>query len=263
MAKRIFRTVVGATALLSLAVGFALAGEKLSRDQFIASMKQGYAEAAKDMNIPNLFDVVEERFPNDLSRLADAALLEIALGKPASAFAHTMIAAMLVEIQSRDGEQLMIAPRDSLAAVISADRDFAKALAKGDPPFCIDIVVGTTAKKPPTLEIARGSAVKLVALLTAIADGRDHPVAVRRASDADYGTLAVHAKARGTNVRSWALLSVEKVKSAPPPEVCAAYISYRNALLAEPGDLGERLYVSEAMNLLTVDASVLTKPFKP
>jgi hypothetical protein len=163
---------------------------------------------------------------------------------------------ILVRIQTRDGERVRSAPAASLKAVLAAQRDLAAALKQDKPELCTALVTQTRAQQSPSTGIARGSVTRLNALLQAIADGRDKPVAARAVENGDYIALARNVKSRGVNIGTWSLLKAEAARTAAPIAVCDALLSSFDAMLSEPGALGERILADQVVGLLTVNRNV-------
>jgi hypothetical protein len=159
---------------------------------------------------------------------------------------------LLVRIQTRDGQRVRSAPTESLNAVIAAQRDLATVLKQDKPELCAALVT----QQSPSAGIARGSLIRLNVLLQAIADGRDKPVAARAVENGDYVALARNAKSRGVDIGRWSLLKAEAARTAAPTAVCDALLSSFDAMLSEPGALGERILADQVVGLLTVNRDV-------
>jgi len=225
--------------------------------ELIAGMRKGYAEAARQIDAPSLFDTLEARFPEDFSAFVEKFVVLRKAGKPIDpVFARTEVADLLVRIQSRDGERVRSAPTASLKAVMTAQRDLAAVLKQDKPELCIALVTQAQAQQSPSTGIARGSIIRLNALLQAIADGRDQPVAARAIENGDYVALARNAKSRGVDVGRWSLLKPESARTAAPLAVCDALLSSFDAILSEPGALGERILADQVVDLLTINRDV-------
>jgi hypothetical protein len=140
--------------------------------------------------------------------------------------------------------------------VITAQRDLVAALKQDKPELCTALVTQTRAQQSPSTGIARGSLIRLNALLQAIADGRDKPVAARAVGDGDYVALARNAKSRGADIGSWSLLKTEAAPTAAPIALCDALLSSLDAMLSEPGGLGERVLADRVVGLLTINRDV-------
>jgi len=166
------------------------------------------------------------------------------------------VADLLVRIQSRDGEWLRSAPTGSLQAVIAVQRELVAALKQDKPELCTALVTQTQAQKSPSPAIARGSIIRLNTLLQAIADGRDNPGLARAINEGDYVALARNAKSRGVDVGQWSLLETDVARTAAPVAVCDALLSSFDAMLREPGPLGERILADQAVGLLIVNRDV-------
>jgi hypothetical protein len=207
-------------------------------------MRKGNAESARQLNAPSLFDTLEARFPDDFNTFVEELVALHKSGKPFDAvFARKAVLDLLVRIQTRDGQRVRSAPTASLKAVIVAQRDLAAALKQDKP-------------EPPSTGIARGSLIRLNALLQAIADGRDKPVAARAVENGDYVALARNAKSRGVDIGPWSLLKAEAARAATPVAVCDALLSSFDAMLNEPGAPGERILADQVAALLTINRDV-------
>jgi hypothetical protein len=223
----------------------------------VAGMRKGYAESARQLNAPSLFDTLEARFPDDFNTFVEELVALHKSGKPFDAvFARKAVLDLLVRIQTRDGQRVRSAPTASLKAVIVAQRDLAAALKQDKPELCTALVTQTRAQQPPSTGIARGSLIRLNALLQAIADGRDKPVAARAVENGDYVALARNAKSRGVDIGPWSLLKAEAARAATPVAVCDALLSSFDAMLNEPGAPGERILADQVAALLTINRDV-------
>jgi hypothetical protein len=237
--------------------GSALADDSAARRKLIEGMRRGYAQSAGGSETPNLIDILQNRFPGDLERLADTFLPDQRAGKPFNgAKAGREIARLVVEIQSREIERIKTAPAASLRAVIEAQRGLLQAASEAQPPLCVVFVSETQARQSPTKEIGRWSVIRLAAIFNAIADGRDKPVPSREAVDADWDALATDAAKRGFDVKSWALLTPRLAQKSPPAAVCDALLSSLDAIATTPGELGEKLLVTQVSGMLTIDPAV-------
>jgi hypothetical protein len=225
--------------------------------EIVAGMRKGYAESARQLNVPSLFDTLEARFPDDFNTFVEKFVALRKSGKPLDpVLARTEVSDLLVRIQTREGERVRSAPTASLKAVIAAQRDLAAALKQDKPELCTALVTQTRAQQSPSAGIARGSVIRLNALLQAIADGRDKPVATRAVENGDYIALARNAKSRGVDIGPWSLLKAEAARSAAPIAVCDALLSSFDAMLSEPFALGERILADQVVGLLTVNRDV-------
>ncbi len=268
----LWRTIVTYVAILAVVGALQEAGKPRTspprddaalRTDFIAGMRKGYAESAGPLNAPNLFDTLEARFPDDFNTFVDELVAVHKSGKPVdAAFARKQVADLLVRIQTRDGERMRSAPAASLEAVIAAQRDLVAALKQDKPELCLALVNPTPAQQSPSTAIARGSIIRLNALLQAIADGRDKPAAARAVQNGDYVALARNAKGRGVDVGAWSVLKAEAARTATPIAVCNALLSSFDAMLSEPGALGERILADQAVALLTVNRDVYRNAVK-
>lgn len=268
----LWRTIITYIAMLVGGFGLAQVGklptsaatdDTTLKAKFIVGMRKGYAESARPLNAPNLFDTLEARFPEDFNTFVDESVAVLKSGKPAdAAFARKEIADLLVRIQTRDGGRVRSAPAASLKAVIAAQRDLVAALKQDKPELCLALVTPTQAQQSPSTAIARGSIIRLNALLQAIADGRDKPVAARAVENGDYVALARNAKGRGVDIGAWSLLKVEAARTAAPIAVCNALLSSLDAMLREPGALGERILADQAADLLTISRDVYRNAVK-
>jgi hypothetical protein len=235
----------------------AVADDATLKAELIAGMRKGYAESARQLNVPSLFDTLETRFPDDFNVFVENFVALRKSGKPFDAvFARTEVSDLLVRIQTRDGERVRSAPTASLKAVIAAQRDLAVALKQDKPELCTALVTQTRAQQSPSTGIARGSVIRLNALLQAIADGRDKPVAARAVDNGDYVALARNAKSRGVDIGPWSLLKAEAARTATPVAVCDALVSSLDAMLSEPGARGERILADQVVGLLTINRDV-------
>jgi hypothetical protein len=262
----LWRTIVTYVAMLVVAgvlqgVGklrtSAAADDAALKAEIIAGMRKGYAESARQLNVPSLFETLEARFPDDFNTFVEKFAALRKSGKPFdSVFARTEVSDLLVRIQTRDGQRVRSAPTESLNAVIAAQRDLAAVLKQDKPELCAALVTQTRAQQSPSAGIARGSLIRLNALLQAIADGRDKPVAARAVENGDYVALARNAKSRGVDIGRWSLLKAEAARTAAPTAVCDALLSSFDAMLSEPGALGERILAGQVVGLLTVNRDV-------
>jgi hypothetical protein len=258
----LWRTIVTYLAMLMIA-GVLQASEKLRMNdaalkaQVITGMREGYAQLAQPINAPNLFDTLEARFPDDFDTFVEKFVALRKSGKPVdTVLARSEVTDLLLRIQARDGARVRSAPTASLRAVIAAQRDLAAALKQDKPELCTAQVTQTRAQQAPSAGIARGSAIRLNALLQAIADGRDKPVAARTVEDNDYVALARNAKSRGVDIKSWSVLEAKAAVTAAPIAVCDALLSSYDAMLSEPGALGERILADQTAGLLAVKREV-------
>jgi hypothetical protein len=236
----------------------AVADDAALKADVIAAVRKGFAKFGGQSNTPNLFDTLEARFPNDFNTLVEDIVAVHKSGKPLdSVFAPTEVSDRLVRIQTRDGERVRSAPTASLKAVIAAQRDLTATLKQDKPELCTALVTQTRVQQSlSTAGIARGSVIRLNALLEAIADGRDRPVAARAVENGDYVALVRNAKSRGVDTGSWSLLDAEAARTASPIAVCDALLSSFDAMLSEPGALGERILADQVVGLLTIDSDV-------
>jgi hypothetical protein len=263
----LWRTVVTYLAILMVSsvlqgigrqVTSAAVDDATLKAELIAGMRKGYAESARQLDAPSLFDTLEARFPEDFNAFVEKFVALRKARKPIDpVVARTEVADLLVRIQSRDGERVRSAPTANLRAVVTAQRDLAAVLKQEKPELCIAMVTQAQAQESPSTGIARGSIIRLNALLQAIADGRDKPVAARAAiEDADYLALARNAKSRGVDVGRWSVLTPESARTAAPLAVCDALLSSFDAILSEPGALGERILADQVVDLLIVNRDV-------
>jgi hypothetical protein len=235
----------------------AAADDAALKAEIVAGMRKGYAESARQLDAPSLFDTLEARFPDDFNTFVEEFVALRKSGKPLdSVFARDKVADLLVRIQTRDGQRVRSAPAASLKAVIAAQRDLAAALKQDKPELCMALVTQTRAQQSPSTGIARGSVIRLNALLQAIADGRDKPVVARAVENGDYVALARDAKSRGVDIGPWSLLRAEAARTAVPIAVCDALLSSLDAMLSEPGALGERILADQVVALLTINRDV-------
>jgi hypothetical protein len=199
---------------------------------------------------PALMQVLQSRFPDYVKVTADR-LHAAPPGVPAA----VPLADMLASIQSHEGDKLIYAPDDSLRAIFVAQADLATALSKAQPGLCGALAGASQAFHPPTLDIADLNDKRTAAILTAIADGRDHPVEGRRANPDDYAAFTRDAKQGGIAVGTWAVLSPSVLRTAPSSEVCAAIISVSNALVAGHDALTPKVMTDMAEDMLVRDAT--------
>jgi hypothetical protein len=241
----------------ALAGGAAVADDASVRRDWIEGMRRGFSDKAQGTGAPNVIDLLETRFPDDLNRFADKFIAQQKSGNPITPSQINIgVARMFVEVQSREADHMMTAPVESLKAVLEAQRELLQAASRDQPQLCVIMATDSEARPSPTQEIGRLSVMRLAALLTALADGRDKPVGARSATDADWEALGTDAVKRGYDVKSWAVLVPDKAKSSPAFGVCAALLSSTQAILTTDGELGERLLASQAHSLLAVDTAV-------
>lgn len=231
---------------------------------FAATLAAGSPVAAQetDLRAPRpgavfkpyaLPDLLAERFPADVRRLAGLVQAQQGSGPPLSAEARQRLTVrVLSEIQSRERERIRTAPEASLVAVIEIVRAQARQAASEDPAHCA-WMLGSSVKSAPSRAIADLTTARMVAVLTALADGRDWPVTAREATDSDYDTFLERARAQGIDTSPWALLTPEKALAAPPAAVCAAYLSWLDALLDGAPPLREKILATEVGDLLITD----------
>lgn len=259
----LWRTIITYMAILVVMIVLQAAGKPWSaataddaafKARLIAEMRKGEADKARQIGAPSLLDMLQARFPDDFDTFVNKL---VAISKthtpPDPAFVRRETANLLVDIQSRYGERLKSAPTASLEAVIAAQRDLVDALKRDKPELCPLSLAPSNGQQAPSADIARGSVVRLVALLQAIADGRDKPVAARSLQTDDYLALARNAKSRGVDIGAWRLLKPDVARTAAPVAVCEALLSSLDAMLSEPGTLGERILADQAAGFLTID----------
>jgi len=235
----------------------ALTDDAALKAEFIAGMRKGYAEAASRLNAPSLFDTLEARFPDDYNSFVEKFVALRKSGKPLDpVLARTEVSDLLVRIQTRDGERVRSAPTASLKTVIEAQQGLVAALKQDKPELCTALVTRTGAQESPSTGIARGSVIRLNALLQAIADGRDKPVTARVVENGDYVALARNARSRGVDIAPWSLLKADAAPTAAPIAVCDALLSSFDAMSSEPGALGERILADQVAGLLTINRRV-------
>jgi hypothetical protein len=129
-------------------------------------------------------------FPDDLNRFADKFIAQQQGGKPISPSQINLeVTRMFVEIQSREADRIETAPAASLKAVLEAQGGLLRAASRDQPQLCVVMATEAEARPSPSQEIGRLSVVRLAAILTALADGRDKPVGARSATDADWNAL--------------------------------------------------------------------------
>jgi hypothetical protein len=254
----IMRRVWFGLAVLMLGVASAPAQDAASRKEIIDGMRRGYLQAAQDPNAPNLFDVLESRYAADLDRLADAVnALRQSGTAPDSNAARQLVARTLVEVQQRDGDHIKRAPAESLKRVITAQRTLIQAASRDKPDLCVAMVAGGPSFASPSKAIAHGSAERLIAVLAAVADGRDKPVTGRAdPADADYEALAADAVKRGQDVASWAVIDPEAAQTAPAAKVCSGLISLYESILAIEGEAGDRILGEQVQDFVIKDMNV-------
>lgn len=252
---------IGFAVVLTLLIGESAWADNLAeRQKLIERMKQGYAEAAQANNVPNLIELLHNRFPDDLNALADQFIPdENGRSRIDIRAAPQKVVGLFVQIQSRDGDLIKTAPAASLKAVLEAQRGVVQAAVQENPRMCVKLVTGTEAEPSPSPEIARWSLLRLIAIFNAIADGRDKPVSSREAAEADWDALGQDALKRGYDVKSWSLLAPKEARPSRAPAVCAAVLSSLDALLTTDGALGERLLASQVLSSLTRDPAMYRK----
>ena len=83
-----------------------------------------------------------------------------------------------------------------------------------------------------------------------MADGRDTPVAPRRAATAaDYAAHATEQLRDAIN--SWSVLSAERLGGAEPKQLCHALESSTEAAIAAEGELGEVIRVDQISGIVS------------
>ncbi len=237
--------------------GWALADEADDRRDFLQTLSRGYAAGAVDSDAPNLINLLQNRFPSYLNPLADRFLAYQRNGMPIDyKGVGGALARLVVEIQSHEAERIKTAPADSLKSVLLAQRGLLEEALREQPPLCVAFVNEAEAKLYPTADIERWSMRRLLAIFTALADGRDKPVASRAATDADWAELVADAKRRGFDVASWSRMLPDQAHKSPAPAICQALLSFLDALIGTEGALGEKLLVAQVSRLLAVDPAV-------
>lgn len=249
------KLVIRAFGLVVLLGGFARADDAAVRRELIEAMRQGYAAYAasvKASDTPNLINLLQNRYPDDLNSLADSYLpayyarQNLNPGQITAGYRR-----LFVEIQRREAGRIKTAPGDSLKAVVKAERGLMQAAARQAPQQCMMFVAGSKGMQSTEGEIGRWNILRLAAILNALADGRDKPVTSRRkAETADRRAMGAGALKRGFDVKSWTVLIPDRAKIAPAAEVCAALISYLDALATTEGELGETLLAAHVSGSL-------------
>jgi len=251
---RIFTGIAAALLVQLSIVGAGHAEDDAAlRARLLQSMRQGYAEAGP--GAPDLIELLSERFPGDLDALMSTTLAAYKAQRP-PAEVKAAVAGTFVAIQARDGDRILSAPDADLSAVIAAQGDIVRALGQGHEDLCKALVSGGAAMAAPTPKIGLLFVTRLHRILTAIADGRDRPVAARVMQDDDYADFALAARKRGTDIKAWSVLAADELPDAKPGEVCRALDSTYGAALAAKGDLGQRIRADLSHELLVTDIDV-------
>jgi hypothetical protein len=258
--RRSFAALIQAGALAVILCAIPANAEQLTREQIIKDINEGFAEKAGG-DAPNLVDLLATRFPQDIDVLVDL-VRQNSNKHPDPADIRLKIASAFAAIQAREAKRLLAAPSGNLKAVLVAHRNLIRA-ASASPEFCLLFVGESKAVIPPSREVALLSLVRIHALLTALADGRDIPVAERRAAtDDDYAAFAKAAKAKGYDIASWSVLSAGQRDAGSAPSVCAALISSTEAEIDVDGELGDIIRADQASGFLVSDVSVYADAFQ-
>jgi len=195
---------------------------------------------------PAVMDTLKARFPNDTAALLpEAAGLAMLPGTGASpaevqAQAAALVARAVAGIERRDADFVLRAPAASLRPVIAADQALLRAAGDGHAAVCPALLGGQEGTLPAGA-LADAQAARTAALLTAIADGRDHPVPPRRAVPDDYTAFTQDARGAGVDVAGWAVLAPDTLAAADPARVCAAMISVDATVLAQTDARADRI----------------------
>lgn len=227
---------IAAAALLLAVSAFAAQADEASDKAFAADLASAYAQALP--GAPNVVDLLRDRFPADLAALAQAAAAPGA-SRPA------LLQQTIATIRTRDGDAVLKAPPESLRALIETDRALIAAAAEGNAPLCPALISGQTPPLPAG-PVTLAYAARTYRLLAAIADGRDHPVAQRRANPDDFQSFAAYARRNGISIASWAVLAPTNLANADPAAVCGAMMSIEAAVLATDDALSDRLLADMA-----------------
>ncbi len=244
--------VLGVLAALTCAAPSRAVDNDAARQRFLEGMRKGYAERAP--GAPDLISLLAERFPSDFDPFVKAAQN----GMPQE-MGRAMFAKVLVTIQQRDGDDLYAAPDADLIAVLQTQKQLIEAL-HGDVDLCQWLIHGAEAKKAPTPDIALLSVTRVYQSLAAIADGRDDPVAARKASDADFPGLVQFARAQGIDTSTWTAINAKG--DAPDPRICTAAASIYGTVITANGPFGERLRATFAHDLLVQSMDVYRQALK-
>jgi hypothetical protein len=225
-----------AIALLLLIAGPAQAGE--NANLAAAELLHGAA--------PAIMDTLRARFPDETAALLpEAAALAMLPGTGASpaeveAQAAALVARAVAGIERRAADFVLRAPAASLRPVIVADQALLRAASDGHTGLCPALLGGQEGALPAG-PLGDAQAARTAALLAAIADGRDHPVAPRRAVPDDYTAFTQAARGAGVDVAGWAVLAPDNLAAADPALVCAAMISVDTTVLAQTDERADRI----------------------
>ncbi|MDQ0473517.1 hypothetical protein [Labrys wisconsinensis] len=222
------------------------------RTQLRRALHDGYADAGP--GLPNLPDLLTARFPGDMDAFIDKAAEAVKAHRLGDI--KSSIAATLVAIQARDGDQIRAAPKDDLVAVVRAQQDIVLAITPDNPALCKVLAGGGPAQAAPSKAVGDIFARRLYLLLAAIADGRDRPVGNRALQADDYRQFALEARDRGVDIKAWEVLAPDRIAAAAPDQICTALASSYDAVLTADDPVGERVLADMTASLLVKDAGV-------
>lgn len=207
-----------------------------------APKAMGATEAAArlDHAAPPITAVLQARYPTDYSAL----VTQTAGGVPPG----VLLLGEVRHVKQAYGDAVIHAPEASLRALIGADHALIQAAAEHDAALCPALVTGPVPPLPdgPVTAAYEG---RTAALLTAIADARDHPVTERRANPDDYKAFAAAARRSGVGVAGWAVLAPTNLVHAKPDDVCRALLSVDATVLAMHDDVADRVLADLAATL--------------
>ncbi|WP_048862789.1 hypothetical protein, partial [Acidisphaera rubrifaciens] len=198
------------------------------------------AAARLDRAAPPITSVLRTRYPGDYASL----LTQAAAGVPPG----VLLLGEVRRVKQTHGDTVIHAPEASLRALIGADHALVQAAATHDASLCPALITGPIPPLPdgPVTEAYEG---RTAALLTAIADARDHPVTERRANPDDYKAFTAAAKRSGVGVAGWAVLAPTNLGAAKPEDVCRALLSVDATVLAMHDDVADRVLSDLAATL--------------
>ena len=198
------------------------------------------AVAKLDRAAPPITAVLRTRYPTDYASL----VTQTAGGVPPG----ILLLGEVRRVKQAYGDAVIHAPEASLRTLIGADHALVQAAAAHDASLCPALVTGPVPPLPdgPVTEAYEG---RTAALLTAIADARDHPVTERRANPDDYKAFAAAAKRSGVGVSGWAVLAPTNIVHAKPDDVCRALLSVDATVLAMHDDVADRVLADLAATL--------------
>jgi hypothetical protein len=236
-----------AFAITFILVPHAWALDDAARKKYIEDMK-----SESSVGGSSFLDVMEKRFPADFNTMIDRVAVRDQERDRTREFALLM-----VKIYGSGGKHIKAAPAPSLKAILQAHRSVVEYASRTNPELCKTIVVGSQAPAQMPREMLQKTIAYRLAILHAIADGRDTPVASRGAlMPADTRALEAAVQKRGVDTTSWSVLDDPKAsKSASASAICDALLSYYDVILATEGLAGEKLLAEQAMELLTVEAA--------